>query len=56
VQGLAVIGRGYDTRIEAPFGEPVDEAIGKVVDLCVDACPTGALVKRSDEKASRRRR
>ncbi|MCP4901661.1 MAG: NAD(P)-binding protein [bacterium] len=54
--GMTVIGRGYDIRIDTPFGEHIDDALEGVVNLCVENCPTGALVKRSVGKRQRRRK
>jgi len=41
--GLTFVGRGFDVRVEAPFGEPLDRALVKAAAECVEACPTAAL-------------
>ncbi len=41
--GLTSVGRGFDVRVEPPFGEPLSQALLKVAGDCVEACPTGAL-------------
>ncbi len=41
--GLAFIGRGFEVRVDVPFGDGFDQALTKAADVCVDACPTGAL-------------
>ncbi|MDR0306909.1 MAG: (2Fe-2S)-binding protein [Chitinispirillales bacterium] len=41
--GLAFNGRGSDVFVDAPFGCPVDKAMGEALEECVEACPTGAL-------------
>ncbi|MGC8991882.1 MAG: hypothetical protein ACP5MD_17330, partial [Verrucomicrobiia bacterium] len=41
--GLAFVGRGFNVRLAAPFGRPVDEGLQKVGAECVAQCPTGAL-------------
>ena len=43
--GLAFSGRGADVHVTAPFGTPIDEAIGEALAECVSACPVGALWK-----------
>ncbi|MDO5580254.1 MAG: FAD-dependent oxidoreductase [Planctomycetia bacterium] len=43
--GLAFIGRGFDVRIDVPFGHDLKEALEKSAKECVEACPTGALVR-----------
>ena len=41
--GLTFVGRGFDIRVEAPFGETLDKALQKTAAECVEACPTAAL-------------
>jgi ferredoxin len=41
--GLAFVNRGFDSRIETPFNEPLSQALQKTAKECVEACPTGAL-------------
>jgi hypothetical protein len=41
--GLTFIGRGFDVRIEVPFGETLAEGLKKTAAACVAACPTAAL-------------
>ena len=42
--GLAFIGRGFDVKISAPFGQEVEAGLQRVAAECVQHCPTGALV------------
>ncbi len=41
--GLTFVSRGFDIRVETPFGESFSQAIEKVAEECISACPTGAL-------------
>ncbi|MCJ7682459.1 MAG: 2Fe-2S iron-sulfur cluster-binding protein [Candidatus Aminicenantes bacterium] len=41
--GLTFVGRGFDVRVEAPFGESLNKALVKAAAECVEACPTAAL-------------
>jgi ferredoxin len=41
--GLTFVNRGSEVRVEAPFGAPLDTAMGDKTDACIAACPTGAL-------------
>ncbi|MCP4853114.1 MAG: FAD-dependent oxidoreductase [Fuerstiella sp.] len=41
--GLAFVGRGFDILLSVPFEGEMDEALTKVANDCVDACPTAAL-------------
>jgi ferredoxin len=41
--GLAFVGRGFDVRLDVPFGGTLDEALTRVATECVAACPTAAL-------------
>jgi len=41
--GLAFVGRGFDVRVEVPFGHSLDEGLKRCAAQCVAACPTGAL-------------
>ncbi len=41
--GLAFVGRGFDVLLSVPFEGQLDEALTKVAEECVDACPTAAL-------------
>jgi NADPH-dependent glutamate synthase beta subunit-like oxidoreductase len=45
--GLAMIGRGFDVAMAAPFGEPLAKGLRKVARQCAEACPTGALALRT---------
>ncbi|GAB6167099.1 hypothetical protein JCM19992_30990 [Thermostilla marina] len=49
--GLSFVGRGFDVRIGVPFDRTLEEALGKVAEACVVACPTAALsfLKEPDE-------
>jgi NADH dehydrogenase/NADH:ubiquinone oxidoreductase subunit G len=44
--GLTFVGRGFDVRVETPFGEPLSEGLTRTAGACVEACPTGALAWR----------
>jgi ferredoxin len=44
--GLTFIGRGFHVRPGVPFNEPLSNALRKVAEECVKACPTGALVRK----------
>ncbi len=46
--GLAVLGRGFDTTIAAPFGFTISDALTTAAQRCAEACPTGALSLRSE--------
>jgi NADH dehydrogenase/NADH:ubiquinone oxidoreductase subunit G len=52
--GLTFVDRGFDVRVETPFGEPLSQGLKKVAGDCISACPTGALSwrDRNREKAS----
>ncbi len=41
--GLAFVGRGFETRLRAPFSEPLAQALARSACACADVCPTGAL-------------
>ncbi len=41
--GLAFVGRGFDVIVTAPFEGTMDDALTKVADDCIAACPTAAL-------------
>jgi NADPH-dependent glutamate synthase beta subunit-like oxidoreductase/ferredoxin len=41
--GLTFIGRGFDVRVDVPFGRSIAEGLKHVASQCVAACPTGAL-------------
>jgi formate dehydrogenase major subunit len=45
--GLAMIGRGFDVAVAAPFGQPLSEGLREVGLRCAAACPTGALALRT---------
>jgi len=44
--GLAFVGRGFDVRVDVPFGRPLSEALERTAMECVQACPSGALSRR----------
>ncbi len=44
--GLTFVGRGFEVRVEAPFGEPFGRGLLKAAGECIAACPTGALAWR----------
>jgi formate dehydrogenase major subunit len=45
--GMAMIGRGFDIKVEPPFGKPLAEALTKSARRCAELCPTGALSLRT---------
>ena len=45
--GLAFTGRGYDVRVDVPFGESLQEGLTHTASECVSACPSGALEFRT---------
>ncbi len=45
--GLTFYGRGSGVYVDAPFGHPMDLAMGDAFNECVKACPTGALWVRN---------
>ncbi|MBM4149162.1 MAG: FAD-binding protein [Lentisphaerae bacterium] len=48
--GLAFIGRGFDVRVDVPFGETLADGLKKAARRCVEICPTGALAfERGDD-------
>ena len=46
--GLSYAGRGFDVRINVPFGQTVKEALIISAKECVEACPTGALAMKHE--------
>jgi ferredoxin len=48
--GLTFVERGFDVRVETPFGEPLSQGLKKVAGDCISACPTGALSWRDRNK------
>lgn len=44
--GLSFRGRGFDTRVGGPFGEPLAVALKSAARACAEQCPTGALYLR----------
>jgi len=49
--GLTFIGRGFDVQIRVPFDRALSEGLKQVADLCVQACPTGALSFKSTKES-----
>jgi NADPH-dependent glutamate synthase beta subunit-like oxidoreductase len=45
--GLAMIGRGFQVTMGAPFDKPLAEALRTAAKQCANACPTGALSLRT---------
>ncbi len=41
--GLSFINRGFDVRVDVPFGRPMNVSLLKSAEKCVNCCPTGAL-------------
>jgi NADPH-dependent glutamate synthase beta subunit-like oxidoreductase/ferredoxin len=50
VIGLTYIGRGFDVRIGVPFSQSIKDALEKTAEVCVEACPTGALAGKKERK------
>jgi ferredoxin len=48
--GLTFVGRGFDVRVAAPFGEEIENCLEKTAAECIEACPTGALAWRNVEE------
>lgn len=48
--GLAFVGRGFNMRVQVPFGGKLQEGLKQVAHECVEACPTGALAFREEEE------
>ncbi|MCP4642643.1 MAG: NAD(P)-binding protein [bacterium] len=47
--GMAFVGRGFDVRVQVPFGRSLAEGLTVSARECVEACPTGALAWRGKE-------
>jgi predicted molibdopterin-dependent oxidoreductase YjgC len=45
--GLTFVGRGFDVRVAAPFGEALGNALAETAVECAEACPTGAISMKS---------
>ena len=48
--GLTFVDRGFDVRVETPFGQPLSEGLKKVAAECITSCPTAALSWRDRKK------
>ena len=48
--GLTFVGRGFDVRVNVPFGRSLAEGLQRVAAECVAACPTGALAMRKSDR------
>ncbi len=46
--GLTYIGRGFDVRVDVPFGEKIETALRTTALRCAEACPTGAISKKEN--------
>lgn len=46
--GVGFTGRGFDVRTSVPFSSAMVEGLRDVALACADACPTGALVRKTD--------
>ena len=53
--GLTFVGRGFEIRVGVPFGRTIAEGLREAGRRCVQACPTGALVLRSNADANAKR-
>ena len=45
---MTFIGRGFDVVVGVPFNETMAEALKKVALEVADACPTGAICRKTD--------
>lgn len=45
--GIGFVGRGFGVRTAAPFHAAMVDGLREVALACADACPTGALVRRT---------
>ncbi len=45
--GLAIIGRGFEVAVGAPFGDTLAGLSNEVARRCAEACPTGSLALRT---------
>lgn len=45
--GVAIVGRGFDVTVAAPFGKSIAEGLGGSAHRCAVACPSGALAVRT---------
>jgi NADH dehydrogenase/NADH:ubiquinone oxidoreductase subunit G len=45
--GFTFIGRGFDVVVGIPFNESLGSALKKVANEVADACPTGAISRKS---------
>ncbi len=48
--GLTFVDRGFDVRVQTPFGKPLSEGLKKVAGECIASCPTAALAWRDRTK------
>lgn len=48
--GLTFIGRGFDVRVDVPFGKSVAEGLTRTARQCAAACPTGALSLKNPDR------
>lgn len=44
--GLTWIGRGFDVKVDVPFGAALAEGLQRVARECAEACPTGAIAMK----------
>lgn len=48
--GLTFVNRGFDIRVQTPFGQPLSEGLKKVAAECIISCPTASLSWRDRTK------
>jgi len=48
--GLTFVDRGFDVRVQTPFGKPLSEGLKNVAGECIISCPTAALSWRDRTK------
>lgn len=51
--GLTFVGRGFDVRMNVPFGKSIREGLTRAAHACVEACPTGALAEKNRDEGMR---
>lgn len=49
IAGITFVGRGFEVKVEAPFGQSFAECLGPLADACLRVCPTGALRRQEGQ-------
>jgi NADH dehydrogenase/NADH:ubiquinone oxidoreductase subunit G len=47
IPGMTFAHRGYESVVQVPFGDSLDQGLQAAARECVSACPTGALALRA---------